>query len=148
MKRNGHITAFYLETLMLVVVFLGIILILTRIFGLGRMQGSEAAHLSQAVTLAQNAAEAVSAAESPAELGTLLVPDAGQREKAVTAGEKTLVCFDRQLRPDPAGVYTVAISWDEEADGFVTSHIEVFYGTQSKALYALDTAVFHGEAGA
>ena len=63
MKRNGHITAFYLETLMLVVVFLGIILILTRIFGIGRVQGSEAAHLSRAVTLAQNAAEAISAAE-------------------------------------------------------------------------------------
>ena len=148
MKRNGHITAFYLETLMLVVVFLGIILILTRIFGIGRVQGSEAAHLSRAVSLAQNAAEAISAAESPAELSELLVPDALLREKAVTAGESTLARFDRQLRPDPAGVYTVAISWDEEADGFVRSHIEVFYGTQSQALYTLDTAVFHGEAGA
>ena len=38
MKRNGHITAFYLETLLLIVVFIGIILVLTQVFGLGRVQ--------------------------------------------------------------------------------------------------------------
>ena len=148
MKRSGHITAFYLETLMLIMVFLGIILILTRIFGMGRLQSAEAARLSDAVTLAQNAAEAVSAARTPAELGALLVPDAGLREKTVTSGKDIRVSFDRALRPDPAGPYTVVISWDEEADGFVRSHIEVFTRTGRDGLYALDTAVFHGEVGA
>ena len=148
MKRNGHITAFYLETLMLVVVFLGIILILTRIFGMGRMQSSEAAHLSDAVTLAQNAAEAVSAAKTPEELRTLLNPNEGEREKAVPLGRNMLFRYDRALRIDPAGVYTVVILWDEEADGFVRSHIEVFYAGELSSLYALDTAAYHGEVGA
>ena len=148
MKRNGHITAFYFETLLLVLVFLGIILILTQVFGMGRIQSAKAAQLSDAVTLAQNAAEAVSAAKSPTELAALLVPDAGLREKTASTGARTLIRFDRNLRPDPAGVYQLTISWDEEADGFVSSHIAVFYSTEEDAVYTLDTAAFHGEAGA
>lgn len=148
MKRNGHITAFYLETLLLVVVFLGIILILTRVFGLGRMHSGEAARLSDAMTLAQNAAEAVSAAHDPAELRALMNPNEGEREKAIPLGKNMLFRYDRALRPDPAGVYTVTISWEEEADGFVRSRIAVFYSAEKNALYTLDTAVYHGEAGA
>ena len=36
MKRNGQITAFYFETLLLIVVFLSIILVLTQVFGMTR----------------------------------------------------------------------------------------------------------------
>ena len=46
MKKNGHITAFYLETLLLIVVFIGINLILTQVFGLGRVQSVEAKRLT------------------------------------------------------------------------------------------------------
>ena len=38
MKRNGQITAFYLETLLLIVVFIAIILVLTQVFGLAQLQ--------------------------------------------------------------------------------------------------------------
>ena len=148
MKRNGQITAFYLETLMLIVVFLGIILILTRVFGMGRMQSAEAARLLDAVTLAQNAAEAVSAADSPLAAAELLVPDAGAREKAVMTGGGVSISYDRELRPAHAGSYTVLISWEEEADGFVRSQINVFYAGERSPLYTLATAVFHGEVGA
>ncbi len=148
MRRTGHGTAFYLETLLLVLVMLGIILILTQVFGLGRVQSAGAAHLSDAVTLAQNAAEAVAAAEDAAALPALLVQDPGLREKAVTAGDCLTVSYGRGLRPEPAGPYQVRIGWSEEADGLVRSRIEVFYATQPEALYTLDTAVYHGEVGA
>ena len=42
MKRNGQITAFYFETLLLIVVFLAIILVLTQVFGLARQQTAAA----------------------------------------------------------------------------------------------------------
>ena len=51
MKRNHAVTAFYLETLLLIVVFLGIILVLTQVFGLARIQSASARQLTEAVTL-------------------------------------------------------------------------------------------------
>ena len=72
MKNRGHITGFYLETLLLIVVFIAIILVITQVFGIGKAQSTEARLLTNAVTLAQNAAEAFYAAEDEAALVTLL----------------------------------------------------------------------------
>ena len=72
MKRKQHITAFYLETLLMIVVFISIILVLTRVFGRARLQSVEAKRLTAGVTLAQNTAEAVSASGSPQDLLDLL----------------------------------------------------------------------------
>ena len=72
MKKNGQITAFYIEALLLIVVFLAIILVLTQVFGLARQQSIAAGQLTDAVTLAGNAAEAVSASADPDELFHLL----------------------------------------------------------------------------
>ena len=72
MKKQSHITGFYLETLMLIVVFVLIILVLTQVFGLAQMQSTRAKELNGAVILAQNAAEAVAASETPEELLKLL----------------------------------------------------------------------------
>lgn len=147
MKKNGPITAFYLETLLLIVVFIGIILVLTQVFGLSRTQSREAARLTDAVILAQNAAEAVSAAKSPQEAAALLAQETGTWGMAVK-GNGFLVRFDRSLRPEPEGNYTVLVSWNDEGDGFVRSQINVFYGTERNPLYTLETAAFHGEVGA
>ena len=83
MKKNGHITAFYLETLLLIVVFIGIILILTQVFGLGRVQSVEAGRLTDAVILAQNAAEAVSAASGCRASYIILPPIKSSSPKAI-----------------------------------------------------------------
>ena len=147
MKKNGHITAFYLETLLLIVVFIGIILILTQVFGLSRMQSREAARLTDAVILAQNAAEAVSASQSPQEAAALLAQETGTWGTAIK-GSGIQVCFNQSLRPDPEGIYKVLVSWDDEGGGFVRSQINVFYDTEKKPLYTLETAVFHEEAAA
>ena len=147
MKKNGHITAFYLETLLLIVVFIGIILVLTQVFGLSRTQSREARRLTDAVILAQNGAEAVSAAKSPQEAAALLAQETGTWGTAVK-GSGFQVRFDRSLRPDPEGIYTVLVSWDDEGDGFVRSQINVYYGAERNPLYTLETAAFHGEVGA
>ena len=42
MRRHEHITAFYIETLLLIVVFVSIILVLTGVFGLSRRRRGKA----------------------------------------------------------------------------------------------------------
>ena len=101
MRKNGQVTAFYLETLLLILVFIAIILVLTQVFGLGRMQSAEAKGLNDAVTLAQNAAEAVAASESAEELLGLLNTSDNAAPLADTAGVSAR--YDASLRPDPSG---------------------------------------------
>ena len=55
MKRNGTTTAFYFETLVMIAVFLAIILVLTQVFALARIQSASAKQLTDAVVLAGNA---------------------------------------------------------------------------------------------
>ena len=57
MKQKRHITGFYIETLLLILVFVSIILVITNIFGMARVSSARARHLTTAVALAQNTAE-------------------------------------------------------------------------------------------
>lgn len=104
MKRKQHITAFYLETLLMIVVFISIILVLTRVFGSARVQSVEAKRLTTAVTLAQNTAEAVSASGSPQDLLDLL----NEKNNAIlrtagaaddTASTVITALYDENLQP-------------------------------------------------
>ena len=65
MKKKQHITAFYMEMLVLITVFIVVILILTKVFALSRQQSAKARILTNAVCLAENTAE--TAAASPNE---------------------------------------------------------------------------------
>ena len=60
-KNNTHVAAFYAETLLLIVVFVGILILLVQVFGLGKQRSAEAKLLTTAVALAENTAEAASA---------------------------------------------------------------------------------------
>ena len=60
-----------METLLLILVFIAIILVLTRVFGLGRATGNQATRLNNAVSLASKAAEAFSAAQLERSFRTL-----------------------------------------------------------------------------
>ncbi|MBQ2218533.1 MAG: hypothetical protein II418_06290, partial [Firmicutes bacterium] len=71
-SKHEHITAFYIETLLLIVSFLLVILMLTNVFGLGKRESSRAQDLTNAVRLAETGAEAFAAAEGPAELADIL----------------------------------------------------------------------------
>ena len=141
MTKREHITGFYLETLLLIVVFVAIILVLTQVFGLSRAQSAEAKMLTNAVCLAQNAAEAVSAAESSEELLSLL--DEGGNARA---GEKesVLVTYDDDMRPAAEGPVTVEVTW-ETADGdarMVYSTVSVWRSGAPEPVYTLHTASY------
>jgi len=147
MKRKEHITAFYLETLVLILVFIAIILVLTSIFGMAKARSGEAKLLTNAVTLAGNAAEAVSAAGSEEELLSLLDREGNAQKMPDTAGVTAF--YDTDMRPDPAGKLRLDVTWlpeEGEAGTLVRSAILVSYDGRTEPVYRLDTAVLLKEA--
>jgi Tfp pilus assembly protein PilV len=143
MKKQSHITGFYLETLMLIVVFVLIILVLTQVFGLAQMQSTRARQLNGAVILAQNALEAVSASETPEELLKLLNDNDNAVLMADTAG--VTACYDRDLNPDAEGNYRVDVTWlPEETENGILVHsvAEVRCDDAEAPVYRLETERF------
>ena len=145
MKRgqNGHITAFYFETLLLITVFIAIILVLTQVFGLAQTQSAKARRLTDAVALAGNAAEAVSASTTEEELVQLL-NDNDNAEHLPDGG--VCVFYGNNLDPKPDGIYRVEISWAPDpgsAGTMVHSEIQVWFGDAEEPVYRLETQSFH-----
>ena len=143
MKKQSHITGFYLETLMLIVVFVLIILVLTQVFGLAQMQSTRAKQLNGAVILAQNAAEAAAASETPEELLKLLNDNDNAVLMADTAG--VTACYDSDLNPDAEGNYRVDVTWlPEETENGILVHsvAEVRCDETEAPLYRLETERF------
>ena len=162
MKGGRHITGFYIETLILIVVFISIILVISNVFGLARLRNAHAQELSSAVSLAQNTAEAVSLSKDVQGLADLLAEGGAAPENAASetaGGQNTAPAvsaeadgsgvtarYNDRLEPDPAGDYKVRISW-EPAGSLVKSHIAVCFRDQKEPVYELDTAVYVKEAG-
>lgn len=143
MKKQSHITGFYLETLMLIVVFVLIILVLTQVFGLAQMQSTIAKQLNGAVILAQNAAEAAAASETPEELLKLLNDNDNAVLMADTAG--VTACYDSDLNPDAEGNYRVDVTWlPEETENGILVHsvAEVRCDDAEAPVYRLETERF------
>ena len=67
-----QITSFYLESLLLIVIFTAILLILLGVFSGAKAQSVRAEQLTKAVIMAENAAEAVAASDSMEDLQALL----------------------------------------------------------------------------
>ena len=145
MKNDRHITSFSIETLLLIAVFLAIILLLTQVFGLGRRESGEARLLTNAVTLAQNAAEVVSASADPQELAVLLDEDGN----SLVTADGVEARYDVDMMPDPDGAFCVQIGWQPEqrqSGSLVKSAVIVYYDDRTEPIYMLDTAVFLKEA--
>lgn len=147
MKKHGQITAFYFETLVLIVVFVAVILVLTQVFGAARVKSGEAKDLTNAVSLAQNAAEAVASADEPEDVLALL--DEGGSARMLEGAPVTTVraCYDDDRRPDANGQTTVDVTWEPDGD-LVSSRITVSREGLAAPVYELDTAVYVKEAGA
>ena len=147
MKRHG-ITTVYLEALFLIAVFIAVILVLTRVFGVGRSQSQEARLLTNAVNLAQNAAEAVSASASPDDVAALLAAadDAEHTGILVDGTQGVTARYNQQLQPDPEGSLRLEISWEPEetvSGTLVNSQIAVWLEEQNEApVYTIQAAVF------
>ena len=130
-----HITSFYVETLILILVFVAVILTLTQVFGMAKKQSEEAKLLTDAVTLAQNAAEAFSVSESPETLFALL--DEGN---AVLDGGCVTASYDTDRTPDPDGVLTVVVERSSDSRWDAEGVIRVIRRDTGEEIYSLETA--------
>ena len=148
MKKAGSVTAFYLEVLLLTLGLILTVLVLTQVFALGRLQSASAAELTDAVCLAQNAAEAVSSSNSPEELLRKL--DEGNAAFVEGAAVPTVSAgYDSALQPVRGGALLLRVTWEPEAaekGELVRSTITVTDGTGERKIYELRTAVFVKEA--
>lgn len=142
MADSHRNTAFYVEALILTCVFAVVLLIDLRVFSAAHRVSADAASLSDAVSLAKNAAEAVSASGSEADLYNLLNENgsAERQDGAVSAW------YGKDLLPGrDNAAYRVSVTWDESGTGsgaLVKSRISVFAADGETALYSLDTSVY------
>ncbi len=146
MKKSHPITAFYIETLLLIIVFVAMILVITQIFGEARLESRRAAILTDAVTLAQNAAENFEAADSPEALWRLLCfNDAGDQvggDLSYAEGTDRPILsasYREDMTPAVGAPYLLRLQWIPEENGLVRARIEVCYG-QGSPVYTLETA--------
>ena len=146
--RSGHNTAFYLETMLLIVVFILMILLLTGVFGLAQTQSSAAEHLTDAVTLAGNAAEKFAAADGAETLLQLLDENGNAFPREDTAGMTAF--YDRDLNPEADGIYRVELTWQPDPmpgpGTMFYARILVYAGTAEEPVYTLQTAKYRQEA--
>ncbi len=134
MNSHRQMTTFYVETLVLIMVFIVIILVLTQIFGMARTESAHARDLTNAVILASNAAERFSAADTVEEL--LELTDNGNSS---LYGAVLTARYDHGLQPDPDGIYTVRTVWKQE-DALMYATITVSVSGDEKPVYKLSTA--------
>ena len=151
MKRKEHITSFYLETLLLIVVFVGIILVLTQVFGMARARSSQAKEKTSAVCLCQNAAEAFAAADSSQELVNLLNENNNVfLESADDTKGLVNAFYNTDREPNENGSLKIEISWKKDAVGKAAAdkilrHAKIRALKKEKVIYELETSAYSEE---
>ena len=142
MNKSRHLTAFYVETLLLTVTLILVALVLTRMFGAGSIQSASAKALTAAVGLAENAAEAMSASESPEELMSYL----NENDNAVREDNIVTAYYSADLTPASEDDHSFAVSvlWapDPATAGLVNGTITVTDDLRGNEIYSLSTAVY------
>ena len=142
MNKSRHLTAFYVETLLLTVTLILVAMVLTRMFGLGSLESSSAKTLTAAVGLAENAAEAMSASESPEDLLSIL----DENNNAVCEDTTVTAYYDADFAPASKDDHSFAVSvlWepDPSASGLVNGTILVTDDARGNEIYRLTTAVY------
>ena len=145
MKNERRMTAFYLETVLMVIIFVLVILIMVRVLGIAKLQSARADQMTSAVCLAQNAAEAAASSDSEQELLKLLDENGNAALEKDGGTSFVTAGYDAQMRPDKSGPLKVEVSWDPAKSGsgtFITNDINVYYGGGSDPLYSLDAGVY------
>ena len=147
MKRQ-QLTTFYLEALLLIAVFVAMILVLTGVFGTARAQSVEARRLTQAVTLAANAAETVAASDSLEQAAGLL--DEGGNVRLTAEGLEAAYLADGSPCTDGQAALRLRASWEPSAEdaSLIVSRIAVYAADENTPVYTLETARFRKEAAA
>ena len=129
---SRHNTAFYLETMLLVGLMVAVIIVLVGVFGGAKSQSLRAVQLTDAVTIAENAAEAVAASDSMEEARALL-DDSGDSE--IIDGETRVLLIHKDG-------YDVSIpdTWGGElVPGLIT------VSRDGEEIYSLETTVYRAQ---
>ena len=130
MNSRRQTTAFYIETVLLMISFMMIIMVLMRVFTAARLQSILAEQLTDAVILAENAEEAFLGSESVEDLGDVL------------HGE----VIDDVVRVEDEA-YVVEVLWQEEQREYgslIRASISVM--NEDELIYELDTGKYVKEA--
>ena len=141
MRDKHRITAFYLEMLILVAVFTGVILVLADVFAAAKERTNQAKLLTSAVGLAENSAELVASAGGPMELFRRL--DQEGNVDWIQEGGSLRAKYNVQMEPDRDGALWVEMDWAEQ-DGLARYGIRVLW--QEEPVYQMETAVYRGRA--
>lgn len=145
MKKKRHITAFYMEMLVLIAVFTVTILILTKVFALAGEQSAKAQVLTNSVCLAENAAELFMASHGEEDLLAMLERN-GNVDVTQESGHKNFrTRYDNNMNPSAEGDYLVEIEWVPETSPggtFVRGIITVYWNGQQEPVYSLETGLF------
>lgn len=142
MKRSAHITAFYVETLLMIVVMAVILMVMTGVFGYSRANSVRAKHLTEAVTVAQNTAEALTFADD-LEACTAYLPLEDSSLTTEADGSEVLTGYYKWVRaaaPEEESVYRVEITRAMPVDSMCASSIAVYYDREEKPVYELETS--------
>ena len=131
--------SFLIELLTMAIVFIFVIMILSRIYAHSLSKAQEAGRLNDAVILASNAAEVFLASDDPEEIRDTL----NEENNAVLNGNDVLSAYDEELKADPNGKMKVEIHSDPK-DDFVYGTIRVYY--EEELLYELQTGYLKKEA--
>lgn len=150
MKKSNGFTAFYVEALLMIAVFVAIILVLTGVFGRSVAESAGARRLTCAVTLAENTAEIFSVSESEADL-LLRLDRAGNASMTEEGDVPTVQArYGADMAPSADGEYAVTVTWEQDGK-LVSSHINVRYfvpGEEPVTVYSIETAtILRGEVG-
>ena len=105
MRKDRSMTAFYIETVLMVIIFVLIILVMSRVLGLAKLQSADSDQMTNAVCLAQNAAEAVAASDSEEELLKLLNEDGNAQLTDEREGGQAILQagYDQDMKPEKDG---------------------------------------------
>lgn len=153
-NKHAHVTAFYLETLLMILVFVAVILMLTQVFGQSRKLSAEAGYLSDAATISESVSAAVRASEDEEQLLAILTLAAGETKEAPArmvegAAVPTVeVTFNEDLAPAADGPYTVTATWEktEGARGdYVESEITVYRDGIEDPVLTTKTGTYTGK---
>ena len=134
MKRK-NITAFYVETLILIIAFVAVILLITSVFGKAKTESTNAKVLTSSVCIAENAAEVFSARPDIEGIAGIL----GKGNVIEKSDTKLVLGYDSDMREDPDGVLNLNIQLSEKND-LSYCDICVINGETGETVYTLKTA--------
>ncbi|MBQ9015054.1 MAG: hypothetical protein IJ109_10525 [Firmicutes bacterium] len=158
MNRHRTMTAFYLETVLMVIIFVLVIAILSQVFGLARSESRQAQQLTNAVCLAQNAAQAAAGADSEEGMLRLLDENGNARIEDRDGSSVVTAWYDGDMHPVSAeaaaadeSALRLEATWapkQSQTGSFVNSDIAVYAGASKDPVYTLNTGVYLREEGA